>query len=48
MIRRILGVILFLGVLGSVLAGAAAMWAYNYLIRDLPKFERVEDFLLFL
>ncbi len=44
MIRRILGVILFIAVLGSLLAGVAAMWAYNYLIRDLPKFERVEDY----
>lgn len=44
MFRKLLGFIFYLGFIFSLLAGGAAVWGYNYLTRDLPKFERVEDY----
>lgn len=44
MFRKILGFILFLTLACSLIVGFALFGGYNYLTRDLPKFERVEDY----
>ena len=44
MFRKFIGFVLFLCFAFTIVAGIAVVWGYNYLTRDLPKFERVEDY----
>ncbi len=44
MFRKLLGILAFVVFAFSLIAAGAAVWAYNYLVRDLPRFNRVEDY----
>lgn len=44
MFRKFLGLVLFFLTLVTLVGTVAVLWGYNYLTRDLPKFERVEDY----
>lgn len=44
MFRKFLGVVLYLMVMGTAAGALIAAWAYNYITRDLPRFERVQDY----
>jgi penicillin-binding protein 1A len=44
MFRKFLGFLLFISCFLCLVGVVAVGWGYNYLVRDLPKFNRVEDY----
>lgn len=45
MLKKVLLILFFLLLLVTLSAGVAALWAYNYVTRDLPDFNNVEEYL---